>query len=398
MSNEQLIQKATITTASLANAGKLNPQQSNKFLDYVIDETTMKDMVRTVKVSSEESLIEKIGVGRRVAVPKEEAADPGVRRGVNTSKVSIKPVEIMVPFEVGDLANEVSIEGKNMEDTVIRMMAKALANNLEELYWEGNSNGPAVIEGEIIEGGSDTLYRKDTYLALFDAWLKLAEGGNVVDAQSAAISQTVFGKALRAMPRKFKRNRANLRWFLSDNHEQAYREGLSTRSTALGDNAVNGADSPSPFGIKMMNVPLLPEDALYSEDIVMNTDGTTASSLSYQGVDDLNVCEQALGKIAKAAYVDGVDYSKDLVNGTVTRLAGGAIGSGSTQKVTYRTGGRMILSDPKNFILALGRNIRIERARNIYKGVNEFAITAKVHCTFEELAALVLVKNIAKTS
>lgn len=395
MSNQELIQKATVTTAALANAGKLNPRQANRFIDYVVDESTMRNMVRIARFTNEEMLIEKIGVGRRVAVPKEEAADPGVRRGITTSKVSLKPVEIMVPFEIGDLVQEHSIEGKGtMEQTVMRLMARALANNLEELYWEGNANGPAVLEGDIIDGGSTTLYRKDTYLALFDAWLKQAEAGNVVDAQNAEIAQAVFGKALRAMPRKFKRMRNRLRWFLSDNHEQRYREGLSSRQTSLGDQAINSADSPRPFGIQMAPVPLLPEDPIYSEDVVMNTDGTSPSSLSFAPVTELNVCTQTLGKVPEAAFVDGVDYNKDLANGTVTRLGAGAIGSGATVKVSYRSAGRMLLADPMNLILAIGRDIRIERARNIFKTVNEFAITAKVYCTFEEISAVVLVKNL----
>lgn len=394
MTNQELIEKAAITTAALANAGKLNPKQSAKFLDFVIDETSMKDQVRVVRFTNEETLIEKIGVGRRVAVPKEEASDPGIRRGISTGKVSLKPVEIMVPFEVGDLVKEHSIEGESLEEHIIQMMARQLANNMEELYWEGLTNGPAVLEGDIIEGGSTTLYRKDTYLALFNGWLKNAEGGNVVDAQNAEISQAVFGKALRAMPTKFKRNRGRLRWFLSDNHEQRYREGLSNRPGALGDAAVNAADSPKPFGVPMMPIALLPENPLYSEDVLMNTDGTTASPLSYAPITDLVVARQVLGVTPEAGYIDATDYNKSLSLGTVTRLGGGAIGSGSTVKCTYRTAGRMLLADPQNLILAIGRDIRIERDRNIYKTVNEFAITAKVYCTFEELSAVVLVKNI----
>jgi hypothetical protein len=395
LSNQELMEiaKAVITSTSLQNGGKLNPKQANRFLDYVVDETSMGGVVRTERFRNEEMLLEKIGVGRRVAVPKEEASDPGIRRGVSTSKVVLKPVEIMVPFEIGDLFKDINIEGDNIEDHIVKMMARQLANNLEELYWEGNTNGPAVLEGDIIEGGSPTLYRKDTYLALFDGWLKTAEGANVVDAQNAEISQAVFGKALRAMPTKFKRQRGKLRWFLSDNHEQAYREGLSHRATMLGDSAVNAADSPRPFGVPMMPVALLPENPLYSEDAVMNTDGTTATALSYAPITDLVVIQNQLDKIPEAAYVDGVDYSKSLSAGTVTRL-GGAIGSGETTKCTYRTAGRMLLSDPKNLILAIGRDIRIEKDRNIYKTVNEFAITAKVYCTFEELSAAVLVKNI----
>lgn len=395
MTNQELIQKATITTASLAAAGKLNPKQANTFLDYVEDETSMPEMVRTVRFTNEEMLIEKIGVGRRVAVPKEEAADPQIRRGITTSKITLKPVEIMVPFEIGDMFKEINIEGANVEDHVIRMMAKQLANNLEELYWEGNTLGPAVLESDYIEGGSSTLYRKDSYLALFGGWLKLAEGGHVVDAENAAIQQAVFGKMLRAMPNKFKKNKNLLRWLLSHNTEQSYREGLSQRPGALGDAAVNSADNPKPFGVSMEPVSLLPENPQYVEHVTVNTDGTTATPLSFAPVTDVVVSTSTLGISPEAKYILDTDYSQNLTLGTITRLGGGAIGSGATVKVTYRTASRVLLTNPQNMILAIGRDVRIERDRNIYKTVNEFAITVKVYACFEELDAVVLCKNIA---
>ena len=62
--------------------GKLNPAQSDKFIDYVIDETVLKDNARIVRFRNEPLDIDKIGVGKRVAVAKAEASDPGVRRGI----------------------------------------------------------------------------------------------------------------------------------------------------------------------------------------------------------------------------------------------------------------------------------------------------------------------------
>ena len=400
MTNKELIEKATITTAALANAGKLNPKQADRFIDFVIDETSMRNVVRVERFRNEQALIEKIGVGNRVAVPKAEAVDPNLRRGVTTSKITLQPSEIMVPFEIGDIFKEHNIEGDKIEERIIQMMARQLANNLEELYWGGLTNGPAALETDLIEGGSTTLFVKDSYLALFQGWLALAEGGNVVDAQNATIAQSVFGQAKRAMPNKFLKNVAAMRWFLSFDHEQAYREGLSNRGTGLGDAAVNGADAPRPFGIPMMPVSLLPSEPQFSEDVVMNTDGTTPSQLSFSPITGQVVINQALGKNPEAQFVAGAgnDYTVDLANGTVTRLGGGTIGSGATVKVTYKTGGRMLLTDPKNLILAIGRDIRIERDRNIFRGANEFAITVKAQAQIEELTALTLVKNIAVPS
>ena len=37
MSNEEILQKAAITTADIAAAGRLNDAQSNAFIDFVID-------------------------------------------------------------------------------------------------------------------------------------------------------------------------------------------------------------------------------------------------------------------------------------------------------------------------------------------------------------------------
>jgi hypothetical protein len=398
MTNQELIQKATITTAAMASAGKLNAKQANRFVDYVEDESMMKDIVRIERFTNEEMFIEKLGVGRRVAVPKAEAADPQVRYGISTSKVTLAPVEIMVPFEIGDLVKKRNIEGKNLEDHIIKLMAKSLANNLEELHWLGNTNGPAVLQNEIIPGGSDTLYRKDTYLALYNGWLKAAEAGHIVNAQGADISLAIFGRMLRAMPRKFKRNKGLLKWLLSSNHEQHYREGLAGRQTPMGDAAVNSKDSPNPFGVSMLPVGLLPEDPLYSEDSVANADGTTPTALTYGPITDLVLTTQTLDKQPEAKYVVGAgnDYTQDLAAGTWTRLTGGNIGSGATIKATYNSAGKIILTNPKNMIIAIGLdNLRIERDRNIYKTVNEFAITADAFCTFEETDAVVLATNVA---
>jgi hypothetical protein len=50
-----------------------------------------------------------------------------------------------------------------------------------------------------------------------------------------------------------------------------------------------------------------------------------------------------------------------------------------------------------NLILAIGRDIRIERDRDIYKGVNQFAITTRIHAQVEELTAIVKGINVGLT-
>lgn len=394
MTSREILEKATITTAAFATNGLLLPEQSNKFIDYVIDESSMKNIVRNVRVSATQRIIDKINVGNRVAVPKEEAVDPGVRRGVSTSGVTLQPREIMVPFEVSDILKETNIERDGIEDTLIRMMANRLANNVEQLGWDGCALGPAVLEGDIYEGGSTTLYCVDSFLGLYNGWLRAAQGGHVVDALGANISANLLSRALNAMPNKFRKNKAQMKFMLSPDHEQAYRETVSSRQTQSGDNALAATGNIPAFGVELIPVSLLDPNPQFTEHVVANADGVTATTLGYAPISNLVITRNTLARPIEAGYVLGVDYAQNLVAGTFTRLGGG-MAPGATVKTTYRTGGRILLTNPQNMIFAIGRDIRIEKGRDIYKGVDQFAITAKIFHTFEELDAVVLLQNVA---
>ena len=393
ISNEELVRKATIVADDLAAAGKLNPAQSDRFIDFVIDETVLADNARIVRFRNESLDIDKIGVGKRVAVPKKEATDPNVRRGINTSKVTLTPSEIMVPFEIGDNFRELNIEGDMVEEHIVRMMATQLGNDLEDLYINGNKLGPAALEGDLLEGGSTTQYVKDGYLGLQDGWSLLSDGSNLVDAQGQNIGLSIFSRAIRALPTKFRRNKAALRWFISPDLAQLYLEKLTTRATALGDDAARGGGaSPGPFGIPMVPVPLWAFEPPITEHIVLT--GTTATALKNAPVKNVVVVPATLVGTPTTPYSSSTDYVLDATNGTIARTGGSTIGSGATVKVTYDAPPQLILTHQNNMIVGVGRDVRIEKDRDIFKGVNQYAITAKVAVQFEELSAIVKVKNV----
>jgi hypothetical protein len=80
--NQEFIEKAVVATDAIASAGKLNPRQAERFIDFVIDETMLtKSGIRTVRFRNESWDVDKINVASRVAVPAAEAADPLLRRG-----------------------------------------------------------------------------------------------------------------------------------------------------------------------------------------------------------------------------------------------------------------------------------------------------------------------------
>jgi hypothetical protein len=397
ISNATLVEKAVIATDALATAGKLNPQQSDKFIDYVFDQTMLRQNARTIKFTPETLNIDKIGVGKRVAVAATEAEDPSVRRGITATKVTLTPVEVMVPFEIGDTFREINIEGQNVDEHIVRMMATVFANDLEDLFINGNKLGPAILEADYKDGGSDSQYVKDAYLGLVDGWLKLAEDAHRVDALSANVAPGLFSKMLNNMPPKFKRDRKKLRFLASIETEQLYRERLSQRATPGSDRSIENADAMTPFGVPLVGVPLLSQTPKVVEHVAVNSDGTTATALKYSNIDNVVVSASTLSSTAATPYIANTDYTVDLVNGSITRLTGQAIGSAATVKVTYTTTSRILLTHMENFVVGIGRDVRIEKQRNIFRRVNMYAITAKVAVQVEETDALVDGYNIGLT-
>lgn len=396
MTNQELIQKAQIVTDDLASGGKLNPKQAEKFIDYVIDVTELKGSVRTVKFSNEKMQIDKIGVSQRVAMPKVEARAPHLRRGVQTSQIELEPKDIIVPWEISDSFPDQCIEGEDITDTVTRLMATQTANDMEELLIDGNTLGPARLESDLVEGGSDTEVRKDTYIELFDGWLRLADSGHVYDAGGADISSAIFSKMILEMPKKFRRTRRNLRFFTSMDHEQLYREKVGARQTGQGDRANQTQEELTPFGVPLSPVPLLDAEPRVVEHVTFAAAPDT-QELRYAPIGTtVYITPTGLGVAPQTPYTEGgaSDYTVNRTTGEITTVGGGTMAGGGTYKVTYQSQGQSLLTDYQNLIFAIGKDIRIERGRDIFASMNQFVITARIYAQIEETDAVVKGINI----
>lgn len=399
LSNEEIIEKAAITTAEIVSAGKLNDAQADRFIDFVIDVTGLQGRVRVVRFRNDKMDIDKIGVGKRVAVPKKEAKDPGLRRKTTHTKVTLQPEEIMVPWEISDEFVSENIEGEEVEDTIMRLMATQLSNDLEELYIQGDKLGPARFESDLIDGGSTTDVVVDTYLKLQDGWLKRAGATHIVDNDGQNVAHQIFSDMIVEMPSKFKRNKRNLKFFASDTTEQLFRNNLASRATGLGDQAATSEMNLLPFGIELVPLALLPQTPLVTEHLTVTIAGSPFA-LKHKNivVGSELVVLQTIDDNPKqpvTPFVEGAgnDYTMDYAAGTITLLAG-AISDPSDVKVTYQSESQMFLTEFRNLILGIGRDIRMERDRNIFASVSEFALTAKVAVEIEETDAVVLGINV----
>lgn len=243
MNRDELLQK--IATSSFGAGGILNAAQSDKFVNYVFDQSVLKGSVRMIKMNEPIQEIDKIGVGNRVAKPKVEATAPSAGQfvGITTGKIVLTTSAIIVPWKISFETLEDNIERDGFEDTMLQMISAQLSNDLEELG----------ISGDTASG--------DAYLALQNGWLKLmATGGHDVTlAASTSLNKTVFSKLKRAMPSKYMRRYSDFRFFVNPNDEQDYRDSLAARDTNYGDATLQGDSPITVYGIKVVPVPLMPQ-------------------------------------------------------------------------------------------------------------------------------------------
>ena len=240
------------------NGGLLNPEQSARFLDYMFDATVIGKVARTVRMKADTTEIDRIGVGEKLMKLATEADNTGSNAAVTFSKISLTTKKLRLDWELSTESLEDNIEGADLEDHIARMMATQAGNDIEDVILNGNT-----------ALSSDALYKS------FDGVVKLAKAhGHVVDAGGAAVSRALFNSALKALPRKYKQRRADLRFLSGSNLIQdfLYNNSIGTNMTIPQDIASSiirgdvqpvsgpaGYGAPYAFGIPIIEVPLLPE-------------------------------------------------------------------------------------------------------------------------------------------
>lgn len=266
-----IVEKADIAVSNLvSDGGYLNPEQSDKFIDIVIDQPTLLNRVRTVKMNAPKKKIEKLGFGSRIlnAAPASGSyLDSGLRSKPDLGTVDLDTKEILaevwIPYDV----LEDNIEHESMEDTIMRHIAQRTALDLEELLINGNeiAGSPA-----------------DPYLELMDGALLMSDN-SLVDGTGLGYGSTLWKAIVEAMPTKYLRNINLMNFFISHFVEHEYRAALAARETGLGDALITGRQPVYGFGVKMDACALMPNsNALFTypqniiwgvqRDIMIETD------------------------------------------------------------------------------------------------------------------------------
>ncbi|HHV62114.1 MAG TPA: phage major capsid protein [Firmicutes bacterium] len=242
MDNKELLQKADMVLADLSAGGLLQPEQANKFIDMVIDTPTIFKNARMERLAAHKRVIDKIGFDRRILRPAVENTPlaEADRSKPTTGKVEIDTKELIAEVRLGYQVLEDNIEGRNLEDHIMKLIADRVALDLEELIIQGDTSST------------------DPYLKVMDGLLKRITS-HVVDAQKAAISKALWKELFKAVPTKYIRNKKEWGFFTSHNVEVDWRDYLADRATGAGDRFLLEDVPAVAYGVPVYGCAMMPE-------------------------------------------------------------------------------------------------------------------------------------------
>lgn len=265
--NQELIKKADIALSDLNSGGKLNPEQTNRFIRQLIDAPTILNSVRTVAMTAPTMNINKIGFGSRIlraavaSTPLVNTYDATVagtgRASPDISQVQLTTKEVIAEIQIPYDVLEDNVEGGNikasattpaggLQGTLVDLLAERAALDLEELVVKGDT---AVVA-------------TDRYLGLVDGYLKQITGsgsnGVLVDAGATTFSKDVIKAGVKGMPDRYLRDRSSMIHFVSVDNETELRDTYGNRQTALGDQHVQGALPLYVFGSQVKGAAMMP--------------------------------------------------------------------------------------------------------------------------------------------
>lgn len=265
---EEILSKADeVTTGVVGNAsgGLLKPEQSNRFLDFVVDQSNLMQNARVIRMRTPQVEIDKLSIGTRLLSLATQATDTGANAPVSFSKVSLSSVKLRLDWELSTESLEDNIEGASLEDHIAQVMARQTANDMDDLLINGNTSS------------------NNGLLKALDGYVKLAlAGGRVVDEAGNNVTRASYDRILRNMPTKYLQKRNELRFFTgpgvvqdtsfslqNPNSATAATAGAPAPGSTFGEQAFMngavranggpGATGISPYGIPLVEIPLMPE-------------------------------------------------------------------------------------------------------------------------------------------
>jgi HK97 family phage major capsid protein len=244
MDNRTLLQKADLVLNDLiVGGGYLKPAQALKFMRLLGKQSVLLGQATLVPMKAPKEQISKISLNQRILRPAQEAVSIPLaqRTKPDFSMVELDAKNFKAEVRLTDEQLEDNIERGDLRQTVMELIAEAVARDMEEVAVNG-----------------DVSNATDPFLATMDGVLKQAQS-HVVDAANAPLTAPILTNLLKSLPSQYRRDKRALRFLTSVDAEVNYRSSLQQRETAVGDRLIE-EDTPVQYsGVPIVPIPLFPE-------------------------------------------------------------------------------------------------------------------------------------------
>ncbi|WP_373896377.1 phage major capsid protein [Virgibacillus sp. CBA3643] len=247
-SNQDLLTKVqgalkSITTNDLGSSILARAKQE-KFVRTVSQATRILNDARRIDMSSHTHDIDRVGFAERILKPANEGTAGSETSQPDFNTNTLESVEAMAIAGITDSTLEDNIEQEGFEDTLLDLIANRVGIDLEELFLNGDkTNGTGV-------------------MGLTDGWLvKSANQVSAVDTETdfdPVDPEDLFDAMVKAVPKKYLRNRSEWNFYVHWDIEDAYRNLLRERGTGLGDSAQTTAQQLAYKGINVVDSSSMP--------------------------------------------------------------------------------------------------------------------------------------------
>jgi hypothetical protein len=260
----QRLSKATISSSGWTYG--LSTTEAGQFIDYVFNLSTLLSQIRTVQMPDKKYFIDKIDLGGRVLRKGTPGVDPGDTVSTsNPTQVQLDAKEVVAIVSIGDDTLEDNIEGEAFVEHLLRMIANAAANELEQAALHGDT---AVADA----GGINDIW---------DGFYKRAKaGGQVIEAMADAnrfwpgTNGSKATRLLKRIPVKYRQDYRNLAVLLHNDLYLDYMDELASKGYSEAWTAITGMADVPVRSIKNIRLPLAKTDMGFTYGPGSFTDGT----------------------------------------------------------------------------------------------------------------------------
>jgi len=261
--------------------GVLNPEQSSQFIDYIFDEMVLANDGRRVVMRANTMELDKVRVGTRLVAKATQAEQTGSNAAPAFTKIELTTTKFRLDYELSTESLEDNIEGEQLEDHIVRLMATQFGNDLEDIAINGNSGGTSSLANgtylNTLTGFvSQTLNASisGTHVAaaasatMANIWESSPEAS---DGATTTLGLDAIEAIYNALPRKFKARRQDLKFYMNSKHLSELLSELRNIGTVPDQVATRVIDGVIPqiggpsgsqyliFGLPVVEVPLYPD-------------------------------------------------------------------------------------------------------------------------------------------